>query len=938
MEALLGLATNQSNNTCGSLADLKSQLRDLLHGRVTDTHAEHTSNTFQIRATAVFEIPGTANTNNGTTDGGTPNIDPSLGGGTQSNATPGAGVDGNGAGPQQPAQRVNAMDALINQPADDPVLQTAIARLIISALSEVDSSSWVVRQVSRNDQCWAFTYLCKDSWQTWSRQTSKTPAKLAIGEWSEKGGQDPIHMSRPAFDCHGSVKISFVKSTKTIDVKYEHTPIHKTVAELIELLAPAPPPPIALPLSDTPAEKKAKEPKEPRAPREPKPKTPRPPRKRKGENGEASQPSKRRQSKGAAAILPPEMPGALPVGESSTRELYNTQSGDGIPPPGGSSSYPEGLVGANDTAGASAPSDVHAHSILNLPPGEAARRWEVAMKLLNDSNLDPRTLSTEQFSIFANQSPELQQDSLAMLIKYGAERLRIVHPSGNEADSSSEPTPDPPPVPELAIVTPQPEVPKKKSRSKTAEGAEGGGRPGICNNCRRRRFTGKCDKVKPSCSLCIELGVECIYSAPPPRKKKTAEPTPDAPEQNGAQVPEEQSEVLGDPGFTVEPAPQPPSNPPSEQPNHPNHESGSMQDHYDNSVYPALNVSASESMPHQAETPSAVFNTSHSIYHHPSGLSFPDIPETGTGDLAQPGVLSNAGSEPTSVGYIPSSMAENSDTSLHAFAYPQPASAQNSTSGYGDSTERLDGPASSRNTGEQASTTRTSLPGGQPPRAPEPSMNATDPQSSWSSLANTTSQQPAKSSPRQARAKKAAPVSQGYDDTRRQPTPTNKGSASQATSRTARTSRDSPFQPPAQPARATSRQSNRAVTATPQPTTSDQAHGYNQYQTTGNTEAESSMDRISYQPYSHRGSNQQGSYSSAENSYNVRAPTTAAPTYPETVSQNVASSYPMNPSTTTSTAQWSTSTSSPQTRNAHVYNATQSAAGNTSYNTASNTS
>lgn len=186
------------------------------------------------------------------------------------------------------------------------------------------------------------------------------------------------------------------------------------------------------------------------------------------------------------------MPGALPVGESSTRELYNTQSGDGIQPPGGSSNYPEGLVGANGAAGPSAQSDVHAHSILNLPPGEAARRWEVAIKLLNDSNLDPRTLSTEQFSIFANQSPELQQDSLAMLVKYGAERLRIVHPDKNEPDSS-EPSPNPP-APELVEVTPQPEAPKKKSRNKTAEGAEGGNkneRLRICNNCRRRRFTGK---------------------------------------------------------------------------------------------------------------------------------------------------------------------------------------------------------------------------------------------------------------------------------------------------------------------------------------------------------------------------------------------------------------------------------------------------------------
>lgn len=317
--------------------------------------------------------------------------------------------------------------------------------------------------------------------------------------------------ARPAFDCRGSVKIAFSKATKTIDVKYEHTPIHKTVAELIELLAP---PPIA-PIIKTPAKKvkEPKAPKEPRPPKEPKPKTPRSSKKRVGEDGiaagEGSQPKRSRKKKDSlapiasnGAVLPPEMPGALPVGDPSARQLYNTQTGtpDG-PQPRGSGSYPEGLVNAaNDASAASITSEVHAHSILNLPPGEAARRREVAIKLLSDNNLDPKTLSAEQFNIFANQSPDLQNDSLAMLLEYGAERLRIVHPT-KEASNSGQSTPNANNASPVATGAPQPVSPKKSRKSPETEGMGAGetqksevgeGRQRrICDNCRIKKYKDK---------------------------------------------------------------------------------------------------------------------------------------------------------------------------------------------------------------------------------------------------------------------------------------------------------------------------------------------------------------------------------------------------------------------------------------------------------------
>ena len=74
---------------------------------------------------------------------------------------------------------------------------------------------------------------------------------------------------------------------------------------------------------------------------------------------------------------------------------------------------------------------------VNVTPAEAKRRQEAANALLSGAGVDPSTLSPEQFSIFSNQSPELQKESLAMLAKYGAERLRIVHPSGQKAAASN---------------------------------------------------------------------------------------------------------------------------------------------------------------------------------------------------------------------------------------------------------------------------------------------------------------------------------------------------------------------------------------------------------------------------------------------------------------------------------------------------------------------
>lgn len=185
------LGAGQPNPSCGSIADLQDRLRKLFSDHVKETRVEHISVTFELRATTVFEVPVTETENEALENAS--NIDPLLGGARPSAAS--AAVANGG----QATRRVNAIDALISQPLDDPVLQTSITRHIISGLNEVDGSNWTVRQVSRDQQGWTFTYICNDSWQSWSRQSSKAPAKVLIGEWSEKGGQDPVHMGRFVF-------------------------------------------------------------------------------------------------------------------------------------------------------------------------------------------------------------------------------------------------------------------------------------------------------------------------------------------------------------------------------------------------------------------------------------------------------------------------------------------------------------------------------------------------------------------------------------------------------------------------------------------------------------------------------------------------------------------------------------------------------------------
>ncbi|KAI8241697.1 hypothetical protein K4K55_011899 [Colletotrichum sp. SAR 10_96] len=485
-EVLLGLAPSSYGDALSdkfSIAkpeDLPAQLQQDLETKRTPTRCEHVSVTLDVPSTVEFAIRES--------DGDAQeNIDPALSGFRSQT------VEG------QQVKVVRAYDAIIQQPHDNPAMQRAVAKYIVALLSTVDESNWVVREVSRGPYGWTFTYMCKDSMAMWNRQNGKTASKSLIGEYSQQE-LDPVISGRPAFDCRGTLTIAFSKNSRTINVKYEHSPLHKTVGEMIEHfrpLPPAPPPVPLIPAGDKKTPRKRKvEYNEDGTPKEPK-------RKRKSaavnEDGTPAQPKKKRKKNSDANAAEASADGA---GAADSTVMTK--------------------------ADAAVQSNLHSQANLNVPPAEAARRREVAIRMLSDNGVDPETLSTEQFSIFANQSPDLQKESLSMLVKYGAERLRIVHPNDAAASSSTSAssTPPQPAVLEEPAASSESETPtkaKKKASRKSKSTTEleeelvpaPEGTPmkmisrGSCVGCRIGKL--KCDRTKPTCDVCEEEGRDCQY-------------------------------------------------------------------------------------------------------------------------------------------------------------------------------------------------------------------------------------------------------------------------------------------------------------------------------------------------------------------------------------------------------------------------------------------
>ncbi|CAG7564165.1 unnamed protein product [Fusarium equiseti] len=545
--ASLGFGGAQSpavsnNPQCDSVEQLQHKLRGILDAKVTPTRAEHVAITIELRATVRFQLP-VSELENGNQE--------KLNGLDQLQS---AGADGHqDAG--QLSRVVFANDTLMNQPQDDPSLQRSVAKHIISTISTTDGSTWTVREVSRGTQGWTFTYLCKDSFQCWNRQNAKNSVKTIVGEFSQRE-PDPVLHARPAFDCRGSIVIAFDRSSRAITIKYDHTPLHKTVAELAAHFKPPPRQlgPGAQKIQEQQQKAKEKTPKKPRG--EKKDKKERKKResttKAQDENGN---PRKRKRKSNAAQpaeatdgpMIPPDCPGAPAVdGQADTSYMNGVQAlADAAQQ--GFNDYPQGLMedglGATNGTVSQQPGGQPGPVAfpVNVSAAEANRRKEAATSMLSNAGVDPTTLSSEQFGIFSNQAPELQRESLNMLVKYGAERLRIVHPSNREgsAQASASTAQNSPSVngPRTTKeLVPQPSAQSNvntdteaQTASQTADEASTPKRKArklgksrtACFPCKARKT--KCPKERPTCAECANHGTACEYAPQKPRNRgKTA--------------------------------------------------------------------------------------------------------------------------------------------------------------------------------------------------------------------------------------------------------------------------------------------------------------------------------------------------------------------------------------------------------------------------------
>ncbi|KAF4998358.1 hypothetical protein FGRMN_3238 [Fusarium graminum] len=539
-----------NNSQCDSVEELQIQMRSVLDAKATPTRAEHVSITIELRATVRFQLAVLELENGALDNSNSPG--PSLGG-AQS-----AGMDGGQDGAQL-SRVVFANDTLMNQPQDDPALQRSVAKHIISMISSTDGSTWIVREVSRGTQGWSFTYLCRDSYQHWRHQNSKNSTKTVVGEFSQRE-PDPVLHTRPAFDCRGSIIIAFNRNSRSITVKYDHTPLHKTVADLATHFKPPPrqlgPGAQRALEQQQQQQQKAKE-KTPRKPRgEKRERKKRDSLKAQDENGN---PRKRKKKNNGATqatdgpMIPPDYPGASGLDGPSNPSYTNGEHLSDDNGQQGFSDYPQGLMGESVSATANLTASQtgqpgSATFPVNVSAAEAARRRDAATTMLSNAGVDPTTLSADQFGIFSNQAPELQRESLNMLVKYGAERLRIVHPGNREGSAqesassqSSQTTPTGP-------RTTKELVPQSSAQSTDAAGPQNAddtskskhrtkkmGKSRIaCFPCKARKTkvsitieivhccpanTKKCPRERPTCTECSNHGTACEYAPQKPRNR-----------------------------------------------------------------------------------------------------------------------------------------------------------------------------------------------------------------------------------------------------------------------------------------------------------------------------------------------------------------------------------------------------------------------------------
>jgi len=291
------------------------------------------------------------------------------------------------------------------------------------------------------------------------------------------------------------MEIAFSRTSRNITVKYTHTPFHKTVGELCELFAP-PPRPVAQ-TNQTP--KSAKPNRKRDLPNDGKGGSSRkkPRTKKNGAAseaqtaGDAAQETPGAENLGGPAELVGDATLSKPSKKATPRRKKKAAEKPEDPAPAASQADDSEQASADD-----APTAAVLAPLLNLDPAEAERRSQRAVELLQEAGLDPSTLSSDQFNIFANQSPGLQQESLAMLVRYGAERLRIIHPN-KEAPAQDSGNAEPVISSEMQAATGEFSE-SQQSTERTPSTKKSKGPPltrGSCSNCRPKKKT----KVKAPC-------------------------------------------------------------------------------------------------------------------------------------------------------------------------------------------------------------------------------------------------------------------------------------------------------------------------------------------------------------------------------------------------------------------------------------------------------
>ncbi|KAG6156251.1 hypothetical protein E4U37_000477 [Claviceps purpurea] len=525
----------QDDGACLSVAELEERLRNTIREKKTEVRAERINNVFNIAGTVEFTINATQTQ---TPNNGPVAIDPMLRG-----AEP-MDVDMEN---QSQSRIYTALSILRSQPSSNPSVQQAVATQIVAAASAADSSSWILHHTELTTIGWTFTYLCEGSTTVWNMRNQRK-VRVIVGDFSKRD-PNPLLMSRPAFDCKGRLIISFPRKERKIIVRYDHMPLHMTVADHMEFTKPPPmigpqkPSKAILIQANRQAQKEAASAKR-RASRLAKKQEAMEAQEAAIRDGIASpeKPRKERQSRDIEAAevslvdqASPAMDDADVIQLQQAISHEDEQVENAIAPAVTPTEHPvsEALIPnvtpeeeqvENAIAPVVTPTQPPPSKglILNVTPEEAERRMDVALKMLAEAEIDSATLSADQLTIFANQAPNLQKESLNMLITYGAERLQIIHPNDREALPSAPPPAAAPSVGDAneqngTATTTQNSVRASETITRKRKRSLGKSRLS-CLPCKSRKT--KCPKDRPACMVCQAAGHVCEYP-PHPSSKRT---------------------------------------------------------------------------------------------------------------------------------------------------------------------------------------------------------------------------------------------------------------------------------------------------------------------------------------------------------------------------------------------------------------------------------